>query len=128
MKIKKQLLRKEISRKIDGNRKVLAIETVTNQYTEQDILTENELEQLIDLFDGEDSYMTGITFDSQSCLIVIPMFLKFLKSYMEDETQTYGEEDVEYACDVAERLNIIKDKLQKYPEYDLWIFLKKTKK
>jgi len=107
----KQTFRKELSRKIEGNK-----ETVEYEYYQFDnFITELEMTSLLEYHenDYEAAYDYGLAFDysDELCWINVDKLLIWLEDYLsdEDDEKTY-----------TEIFTALNEKLKKYVAYDIW--------
>lgn len=110
-KMKKQILRKEISRDILGD-----VETIKNEYIERDVLSDEELDDLQDHWeDPDEAFDVGLIggFDSEIFCIEIDKLLVGLRDFIDDPVNKD-----EMRCDV---FKIIEKKLGMLEGFDLWV-------
>ena len=110
----KQILRNELSRKVEGNREFVEYE----YYAIADFLTAEEIQTICDVHgeDCESAYDHGVAFDYTDDLTWIDCdkFLCWAEDYLND----YKNDDsqgIEY--DIIKRIS---EKMEKYCAFDIW--------
>ena len=108
-----QILRREISRKIEGN-----FENVRNEYLKKEILTQDEIHELLDHFDDyEEAYTSGLAIDFNDELVWID--IHNLLSSIEDYIDHCVEDDKETM--IYKLFKDLEKRLDKWDKFTLWL-------
>ena len=108
-----QILRKEISREVKDN-----VETVKNEFHEKDIVTSDEINELLDHFDDwEEAQSSGLAVDSNEELIYIDV--DALSGALADYLADCDEEDKDTCRYIL--FKALYEKLEKWEGYTIWI-------
>jgi len=115
----KQILRKEISRKVNGNKEVVEYE----YYRKRNFFNENDIEAIQDLHgdDAECAYDYGIAFDwdGDLCWINIDKFLSWADGWLQEQEKDEKEAGFEKSMHYP-NVKRMKKKAEKYKGFDLW--------
>lgn len=117
-KMKKQVLRKEIKRKVVGVEGMIQKEIVENHYLEKDILTKEELKRLLGIITGlgENCFFgVALNDDFKIKYICIDRFLQYFQQYEKnisnDELTNQSKEIITGIC----------NKLRVWDGFTLWV-------
>jgi hypothetical protein len=103
----KQILRKFLHKTVHDN-----LEVITNERIEQEVLTQDELDCIVEMFgDGDDAYMSyglAIDFNEELCVISLDKLACGLEDYI---TQNDPEDTVDIVA--------IQKKIEPWRAYDL---------
>ena len=115
----KQILRKELSRVVQGSRETVVCE----YYRKRNFVTEGELETINNLHgdDAEAAYDYGIAFnwDGDLCWINIDKFLSWTDDWLSDQEKDEKEAGFEKAIEYP-YIKKLKRKLERYRGFDIW--------